>query len=69
MVFLEKPEDKKLYQLPRPRRATILSLTRIALFLIIAIFYHTFCLIVYFRGDVQIGGSQLLGLHFLHCEQ
>ena len=69
LVLLEKLENEKLYQLPHPRRAIFLSWTKIALFLIIAIFYHTFCLIVHHRGNVQIGGSGVLGLPFFQCEQ
>ena len=66
-VLLEKPENDNRYQLPRPRYAVFHTSTKIA-FLLIAIFYHTFCFIVHYR-NVPIGGSGVLDLPFFDCEQ
>ena len=68
LVLLEKPENEKFYQLPRPRCAVFQTSTKIALLLIVAIFYHTFCFIVQIY-KVPIGGSGVMDLAFFDCEQ
>jgi len=63
--LLENPE-KQLPQIPPPRRKIYLISAKIALVLILAIFYLTFCLIVHYRivpiGQLESG----VGLSFLH---
>jgi hypothetical protein len=66
--LLEKPE-KQLPQIPPPRRKIYLISAKIALVLILAIFYLTFCLLVHYRivpiGQLESG----VGLSFLRGEQ
>jgi hypothetical protein len=68
LVSLEKPDNEKLYQLlvPPPRRAIILTSTKIAFLLVFALSYLTFCFIVHYRNVPS--GSGVVGLPFLHCE-
>jgi hypothetical protein len=69
LSLLEKPDNlKPLPQIPPPRREIYLISAKIALVLIIIIFYLSFCFIVHYR-IVPIGRSGVLGLPFLHCEQ
>jgi hypothetical protein len=67
LVLLEKPKKERLHQLPPPRHEFYLISAKLALFLISAISYLTFCFIVHYR-HVPIGRSGVLGLPF-HCEQ
>ena len=68
LVLLEKLEKEQLRQLPPPRLEIYLISAKIALVLFFAISYLTFCFIVHYR-NIPIGGSGVLGLPFLHCEQ
>ena len=68
LVLLEKSERERLHQLPPPYREIYLKSAKIALALVFTISYFTFCFIVHYR-NVPIGGSGVLGLPFLHCEQ
>ena len=54
--------------LPPHSRLNLKSALRIALVLIFAVSYLTFCWIVHYH-TVPIGGSGVLGLPFVHCEQ
>ena len=65
LVLLKKPEKE---QLRTPRHEIYFISAKIALVLIFAISYLTFCFIVHYR-NVPIGRSGVLGLPFLHCEQ
>jgi hypothetical protein len=67
-VLLEKPEKERLHQLPPPRHEIYLISAKITLFLIFAISYLTFCVIVHYR-HIPIGRSGVLVLPFLHGEQ
>jgi hypothetical protein len=66
LVLLEKPEKERFHQLPPSRHEIYLISAKLALVLIFAIPYLTFCFIVLHR-NVPIGGS--VGLPFVHCEQ
>jgi hypothetical protein len=60
-VLLEKPEKERVHQLLRiPAKFSV--------FLILAICYLTFCIIVRYR-IVPIGPRGVLGVPFLHREQ
>ena len=67
--LLENPEKERLHLLPPSRREIYVISAKIALVLIFAIFYLTFCFIVHYR-NVPIGRSGVLSmsLPFLHCE-
>ena len=67
-TLLENPEKEPLHQIPPPRREIYFISAKIALVLIVTIFYHTFCVIVHYRS-IPIGRSGNLGLSFLHCKQ
>ena len=69
LVLLEKPEKERLHQLPPPRPEIYLILAKLALVLIFATSYLTFCYIVHRRGNIPIGRSGVLGQPFFHCEQ
>jgi hypothetical protein len=64
LVLFEKPEKEQL-QLPPPRREIYLISAKLALVLILAISYLTFCFIAHYR-HIPI---DRLSLSFLHCEQ
>jgi len=66
LVLLEKHKKERLHQLPAPRREIYLILAKVALVLIFAISYLTFCFIVLYR-DVPVGRS--VDLPFVQCEQ
>jgi hypothetical protein len=69
VVLLEKPGKERLHQLPSPSRNIYLILAKLALVLVLAISYLTFCFIVQ-HHNIPIGRSGVgLGLPFLHCEQ
>ena len=70
LVLLEKGQMEwlQLHQLPPPRREIYLISAKIALVVIFAISYITFCFIVHYN-NVPIGLSRVKGLPFLHCEQ
>jgi len=69
LVLLEKPEKERLHRLPAPRREIYLISVKLALLLIFAISYLTFCFIVLHR-NIPVGRSGIiLGLPFIHCEQ
>ena len=68
LTLLEKPEKEQLHQLPPPRREIFLISAKLALVLILAISYLTFCFIVHYR-IVPINRNGVLGLPFLHSEQ
>ena len=63
LVILKKPE--KEHQLPAPHHGIYLISAKLALVLIFAISYLTFCFIVQYH-HVPIGQSR--GLSSLHCE-
>ena len=68
LVLLEKPVEKeRLNQLPPPRREIYFISTKLALVLILATSYLTFCFIVHYR-PTPVGRSVDLGLSFSHCE-
>jgi len=66
LVLLEKPEKERLHQLAPPRRKIYLISAKLALVLILAISYLTFCFIVHYL-HVPIGRG--VGPPFFHCEQ
>ena len=66
LILLEKPKKGQLHQLPPPRRETYLILARLALVLIFATSYLTFCFVVHYR-HIPIGRG--VGVPFFHCEQ
>jgi hypothetical protein len=66
--LVEKPEKERLHPLRPPRREIYVILAKLALVLLLAISYLTFCFIVHYR-NVPIGRSRALGLPFIHCEQ
>jgi len=68
LVLVEKPEKEWLHRLPPPRREIYLIWAKLALFLILAISYLTFCFVVY-HHNVPIGRSRVLVLPLRHCEQ
>ena len=68
LVLLEKPKKERLHQLPPPRHEIYCISAKLALFLISAISYLTFCFIVHYHR-IPIGRSGVLGLPFSHCEQ
>ena len=65
---VEKPEKERPHQSLPPRREIYLISAKIALVLILAIPYLTFCFVVHYR-NIPIGRSRVLGLPFVHCEQ
>jgi hypothetical protein len=67
LVLFEKPE-KELHQLPPPRREIYVISAKLALVLVLAISYLTFCFIVHNR-HIPISRGEVLGLSFPHCEQ
>ena len=69
LVLLEKPEKERLLQLPPPRREIYLIMAKLALVLIFATSYLTFCYIAHRRGNIRIGRSGVLGQPFFQCEQ
>ena len=69
VVLLEKPAKERFHLSPQPRRDIYLISAKLALVLISAISYLTFCFIVR-HHNIPIGRSGVqLGLPFLHCEQ
>ena len=62
-----KLEKERLHQLPPPRREIYLISAKLALLLIFAISYLTFCFVVHYH-NVPIGRSRDLGFPFPHCE-
>jgi hypothetical protein len=68
LVLLEKSEKELLHQVPPPRREIYLISAKLALVLIFAISYLTFCFIVHYH-NVPVGQSGVSGHPFLHCEQ
>ena len=68
LALLEKAERERLHQLPAPRREIYFISAKLALVLIFAISYLTFCVIVHYR-NVPIGRGGVLGIPFLRCEQ
>ena len=66
-ILLEKPNKEQLHQLLPPRRRIYRILAKIALVLILAISYLTFCFIDHYR-TILIGRSGVLGPPFGHCE-
>jgi hypothetical protein len=69
VVLLEKPEKERVYRLPSPRREIYLISAKLALILISAISYLTFCFIVqYYHIQISRNGVRL-GPQFLHCKQ
>ena len=69
VVLLEKPAKERFHLLPQPRRDIYLISAKLALVLISAISYLTFCFIVR-HHNIPIGRSGVqLGLPFLHCEK
>ena len=69
LVLLNKPEKEQVHKLPTPRREIYFVSAKIALFLLIAITYHTFCFVVHYH-IIPIGTkSGVLVTPFFHCEQ
>ena len=70
--FLETTDSEKerLHPLPPPRLEIYLILAKLALILILAISYLTFCFVVHYHTvPIGSGRSETLGLPFLHSEQ
>ena len=66
LVLLEKPEKERLHQVLPCRREVYVMSAKLALVLILAISYLTFCFVVhYLHVPIRRG----VGPPFLHCEQ
>jgi hypothetical protein len=69
-TLLDTPEkEKQLPQLPLPHSGfNLKSALEIALVLILATSYLTFCVIAHYR-NIPIGSNGVVNLYFFHCEQ